>query len=383
MTKRNALTQLKARSLPEGKYADGQGLWLVKSRSDAGRWVLRLVVGGKRREMGLGRYPDVSIAEARESAGQARQVLRSGSDPIAERQKRAGREQCVTVADAVAGCFAARQAELKQDGAAGRWLSPLKMHILPAIGNEPIEAVDQHVLRRLLGPLWHEKPESARKALNRMNLTLRHAAALGLNVDLQAVLKTKALLGKQRHTVVHIPSLPYIEAPDFYRWLTGKDLIAAQALRFLILTVTRTSEVRFACFSEIDSGIWCIPAERTKAGKGHRVPLANEARAVLAEASRCRGGDLVFPSRSGRPLSDAALSRFMEREGFSARPHGFRATFRTWVEETTDTPFEVKESVLGHQVDGDVVRAYQRSDRLEKRRNLMEAWSAFLISRSA
>ncbi len=381
MTKSNVLTHLKAQNLGEGKYADGQGLWLVKTKKEAGRWVLRLVVNGRRREMGLGRFPDVSIAEARETAAEARRTLRHGLDPVAERQKcRQRDERRLTVADAVEGCFRARQAELKGDGKAGRWLSPLTTHVLPMIGTEPIESVDQHVLKRILAPLWHEKPEAAKKALNRMNLTLQYAAALGLSVDLQATMKTRALLGKQRHTVVHIPSLPYEEAPAFYRWLCTKDVTAAVALRFLILTVTRTSEVRFATFAEIDGAVWHIPTGKTKSGTEHRVPLSQEALAVLRDVHRSSDQELLFSSRQGNPLSDAALSRFMQREGFSARPHGFRATFRTWVEETTDTPFEVKESALGHQVDGGVVRAYQRSDRLEKRRALMDAWALFLTS---
>lgn len=380
MTNRHAITQLKARSLGKGKYADGQGLWLVKTEKDAGKWILRIVVDGKRREMGLGRWPDVSIAEAREKAEEARRTLRNGRDPIAERTKLKRQANRLTVAEAVQGCFAARQAELKGDGQAGRWLSPLSVHVLPKIGTKLIEDIDQHDLRAILEPLWHEKPEAARKALNRMGLTLEHAAALGLDVDLQAVMKTRALLGKQRHTVRHIPSLPYPEAPVFYRWLSGKSLVSALALRFLMLTATRTSEVRFVTFAEIDGDVWRIPPERTKGGREHRVPLSGEALSVMEQAKRSESQELLFPTKRGRPLSDAAMSRFMEREGMQARPHGFRATFRTWVEEMTETPYEIKESALGHKVDGETVRAYQRSDRLEKRRRLMDAWCRYLTS---
>ncbi len=378
MTKRHAISQLKARSFQKGKYADGQGLWLVKSQKDAGKWILRIVVDGKRREMGLGRWPDVSIAEVRERASEARRTLRDGVDPIAKREKQQLRANRLTVAQAVQGCFTARQAELKRDGHAGRWLSPLSVHVLPKIGKEPIEEIDQHDLKRVLGPIWHTKPDTARKAMNRMSLTLKHAAALGLDVDLQAVMKAQALLGKQRHTVKHIPSLPYAEAPDFYRWLCGKRLVSARALRFLILTATRTGELRFATFSEIKGNVWHIAVERTKSGKEHRVPLSEEALAVLSQARQSPEQELLFPTNRGRAMSDATLSRFMERAGYEARPHGFRATFRTWVEEMTDTPFEVKESALGHQVDGEIVRAYQRSDRLEKRCLLMEAWARYL-----
>lgn len=249
---------MKAKNLDKGKYADGRGLWLVKSRKDAGKWILRIVVDGKRREMGLGSWPDVSIAEARESASVARKKLRQGTDPIQDRRTQRLRSNRLTVADAVQGCFEARQAELKGDGNAGRWMSPLSVHVLPKIGNLAIEDVDQHELKRVMEPIWHEKPDTARKAMNRMNLTLKHAAALGLEVDLQAVMKAQALLGKRRHEVKHIPSLPHQDAPAFYNWLCEKPLVSALALRFLILTVARTSEVRFATTAEAASRRRCI-----------------------------------------------------------------------------------------------------------------------------
>lgn len=152
------------------------------------------------------------------------------------------REERLSVAEAIERCFAARQAELKNDGQAERWLSPLSVHIVPKIGTTPIEDVDQHVLKKVLEPIWHMKPDTARKAMNRMNLTLKHAAALGLDVDLQAVMKAQALLGKRRHETKHIPSLLYQETPKFYRWLCAEDFGSALALRFLILTVARTTD---------------------------------------------------------------------------------------------------------------------------------------------
>ncbi len=257
MTVHNVLTQMKAKSLGRGKYADGQGLWLVKSRKEAGKWMLRLVVNGKRREMGLGRWPDVTIAEARERASLARRRLRDGVDPVQERQQQRRKVHRLTVAEAVQGCFEARQAELKDDGKAGRWLSPLKLHVLPKLGKLAIEDLDQHEIKRVLEPIWHTKSDTARKSMNRLNLTLKHAAALGLEVDLQATMKAQALLGKRRHVEKHIPSLPYPEAPKFYRWLCQKSsLTSVLALRFLIVTVARTSEVRFATFDEIDNEVW-------------------------------------------------------------------------------------------------------------------------------
>lgn len=382
--KTHALTHLKAKKLSVGKHADGHGLWLCKSELNAGKWIVRLAVGGRRREMGLGRWPDVSISEARQLAADARKQVRAGVDPIEERAKRKFQPKRLTIKEAIDGCFTAKQAELKGDGKSGRWLSPLSVHIIPKIGQRAIEDLDQHLLVDVLKPLWHEKPEVARKVMNRLNLTLKHAAALGLDVDLQATMKARALLGKQRHEVQHIPSLPYAEAPAFYQSLSARDLPSCLALRFLMLTVARTSEVRFATHSELQNGIWIIPAERTKTGtktkREHRVPLVEEALQVIELSKQSDEQSLLFLSPTGKPLSDAAMAAYMKREGFTARPHGFRATFRTWVEECTDTPYEVKEACLGHVVDGETVRAYQRSDRLQKRASLLDEWVAFLTS---
>ncbi|MBO9714264.1 site-specific integrase [Sphingomonas sp.] len=376
--KYNVLTQLKAKNAPEGSYGDGQGLWLVKSERARGKWVLRVFVSGRRREMGLGRWPDVSIAEAREKAAEARKLSRGLEDPIEVRRKAKRGVRRLTVKEAIEGCFEARKAELKGDGKAGRWMSPLETHVIPKIGTHAIEDLDQHVLRDLLAPLWHEKPEAAAKALNRVNLAVKHAAALGLSVDMQACMKARALLGKQRHTTEHIPSLPYADAPAFYKWLLTVEGVSALALRFLILTCARTSEVRLATFDEIDGAIWTLPAERTKTGIERRVPLVGEALAV-AEECRKKSKHHLFPAYKGQPLSDAAMATLMKRQGYDARPHGFRSTFRTWCEEQTDAAFAVKEAVLGHVVDTGVVGAYQRSDRLEKRRNLLENWQNFLL----
>ena len=374
----NALGQLRARNLGPGKFPDGQGLWLVKRSRDAGKWILRLSIAGKRREMGLGCWPDVSIVEARERAAEARKALRFGLDPIAEREKVRFKPHRLTLAEAITSCFEARKAELKRDGDAGRWMSPLKTHIIPKIGELPVEDVDQHALKRVLGPLWHTKTEAAEKALQRINLTVKHAAALGLDVDLQATMKARALLGKQRHSVTHIPSMPYTDAPAFYQWLKTQDGVAALALRFLMLTLARTSEVRLATFSEIDGDVWTLPPDRTKTGREHRIPLTEEAAKIVKLCRDLTPNEHLFPAYKGKPISDMAMSVLMKREGQEARPHGFRATFRTWAEECTDASFEVKEAVLGHAVDVGVVGAYQRSDRIGKRLEIMSMWHTHL-----
>lgn len=226
----NCLTQLAARSAVAGRHSDGQGLWLMKSNKERGKWVLRYFVAGRRREMGLGRWPDVSIAEAREKASEARRLTRSQLDPIDERRKAKRVVRRLTVKEAIDRCFEARKAELKGEGKSGRWMSPLSVHVIPKIGNHAIEDVDQRALKNLLEPLWHTKPEVATKALNRLNLTLRHAAALGLSVDLQACMKTRALLGKQRHVTEHIPPLAYSDTPAFLAPPHGRGICTGAAL---------------------------------------------------------------------------------------------------------------------------------------------------------
>ncbi|MEM1050626.1 MAG: integrase arm-type DNA-binding domain-containing protein [Pseudomonadota bacterium] len=370
---------MRAKNLEAGKHADGQGLWLIKRSKGAGKWIVRLVIRGKRREMGLGPWPDVSIAEARERAAEARKAVRDGLDPIVERAKQRQAAKVVTLAEAARGCFEAKKAELKNANAVKRWLGLLENHVLPKIGNIPVEDIDQHMIKKTLEPLWHSKAETARKSLGHIGQTLKYAAALGLEVDLQATMKARALLGKQRHKTEHIPAMPYADAPKFYRWLCEQDHTAALALRFLTLTAARTSEVRLATFNEIEDSVWTLTPERTKTGREHRVPLTGEALAIVGLAKDRSPNDFLFPALRGKPISDMAMSTFMKREGYEARPHGFRTTFRTWAEEMTDAAFEVKEAALGHAVDTGVIRAYQRSDRLEKRRQLMINWTEHLL----
>lgn len=374
----NALNPMKTRDLSAGKYADGQGLWLIKRSKRAGKWIVRLTIAGKRREMGLGAWPDVSLAEARERAAAARKQVRDGDDPLEDRKVARKQTKRLTVREAIQGCFDARQAQLKGEGKAGRWLSPLTTHIIPAIGHVAIEDIDQHVLKKTLEPIWHEKPDSARKAFNRINLTLKHAAALGLDVDLQATMKARALLGKQRHEAQNIPSMPYREAPAYYRALCDQTYMSCFALRFLMLTAARTGEIRFAQQTDLQGSVLTIPADRTKTGAEHRIPLTKEALKTIKSAQLLPDQELLFPSPANKPMSDATFARYMERDGLRYRPHGFRATFRTWAEEQTDAEYEVKETALGHKVGSNVERAYQRSDLLEKRRKLLLQWSRFL-----
>ena len=205
----NRLSASTLKSAPVGKHADGGGLWLVKRPDGGAQWVQRVTPHGRRREMGLGAYPDVSLKEAREAATHNRALVRQGLDPIKERERlrREAARNIHMLTDIALDAFESRKAELKGDGIAGSWFSPLKLHILPRLGKVPVADIDQQDIRDTLSPIWHTKAATATKAINRLNIVMRHAAALGLDVDLQAVEKAKALLSKQRHTVTNVPSV--------------------------------------------------------------------------------------------------------------------------------------------------------------------------------
>jgi len=373
----NKLTAAEIKHSRPGKYCDGGGLWFVVRPDGGGQWVLRVTVHGRRREMGLGSFPEISLKQAREAAMEWRTVARGGQDPIKERrrQKREADKLDHTVASIARDAFEARKAELKGDGKAGRWFTPIELHVLPKIGQVPVQELDQRDIRDALAPIWHEKADTARKAMNRLGIVLRHAAALGLDVDIQATDKAKALLGKSRHKPRHVPSIHWSEAPSFYASLSDGS-ITHLALRLLILTAARSSEIRFCNLSEIDEDVWTIPAERMKAGKEHRIPLSSAALEIIEQAKPFSQDGYLFPNVTRRGvLSDATMSRMMKRRGLEARPHGFRSTFRTWCAEATDTPREVAETCLAHLSGGAVERAYRRTDFLQQRRELMELWA--------
>ena len=202
----NRLAPSFLRKAPPGKYCDGAGLWLVVREDGGAQWVLRVTAHGRRREMGLGGYPALGLAEARRQAERWRDVAKAGRDPVKEREAdaRAARREVISLAVLTADAFEARKAELKGDGTAGRWLSPLTLHVLPKLGKVPVTDIDQRDIRDTLAPLWHAKADTARKALNRLSIVMRHAAALGFDVDLQAPEKARALLGKSRHVSRHV-----------------------------------------------------------------------------------------------------------------------------------------------------------------------------------
>ena len=380
MRAKNKLTAGFLRTAPVGKHGDGGGLWLVKRADGGAQWVLRVMVQGRRREMGLGGFPSLGLAEARKAAEHWRAVAKAGRDPVKQREAeaRAARREDISLAVLTADAFESRKAELKGDGAAGRWLSPLERHVLPKLGRVPITDLDQRDIRDTLAPIWHTKSETAAKALGRLSIVLRHAAALGLDVDLQATDKAKALLGKSRHEPKHIPAMPWADVPGFYASLE-EPTPTHLALRLLILTGVRSNPLRTLRLEQIERDVWTIPGEGMKGRRGatdaFRVPLSREALRIIDLARPHARNGFLFPNTRGGVISDMTLSRHMQRRGLEARPHGFRTSLRTWLAEATDAPHEVAEAMLGHATDSGVVRAYRRTDFLEQRRALAERWA--------
>lgn len=376
----NKLSAPKVRTCAPGKYSDGGGLWLVKREDGGGQWVLRVTIHGRRREMGLGSVVEVSLKEARESAEKWRSKVRENQDPIKERERerRDAARNLHVLSDVANDAFESRKAELKGDGVAGRWFSPLRLYVLPKLGKVPVADIDQNDIRDVLQPIWHSKADTARKALNRLGICLKHGAALGLDVDLQATDKAQALLGRQRHKTKNVPSVPWQEVPAFYESLSDGS-ITHLALRLLILTGVRSGPLRFLTENQIAGDVWTIPGDAMKGRKDatadFRVPLSSVALEVLEQARPLARDGFMFPSQRKGVLSDATMSRLMERRGMEARPHGFRSSLRDWIAETTETSHDVAETCLGHTVGGSVERAYRRTDFLEQRRVLMERWA--------
>lgn len=394
-----------------GRHTDGDGLHLhVRAFGDAG-WVLRYRLHGRQRDLTLGGYPEVSLRDARAAAAEARTLLRQGVDPIRERQRRQdeAREAAShdrsfrAVAEALLDSRAAGWSNPKH---AWQWRQSLVTHAYPVLGTMPVAEITTPDVLRVLKPIWTKTPETASRLRGRIEAVLDYARAHGWRTgenaarwrgNLAELLPRPDRIAKVRHH----PALPWAQVPALMAALAQRQGMAALALRFAILTAARTGEVRGLRWRELDLAgrLWTVPAERMKMREPHRVPLSEVALAVLAEVRPLgmKPDALVFPGgRAGRPLSDMALAmllrgmatdglapgeppRWRDAEGRIVVPHGFRSSFRDWCGETRPEGREVAERALAHVVRG-VEGAYARSDLLERRRPLMEAWGAWCVS---
>lgn len=363
-----------------GKLSDGGGLFVVMNGPGKGKFIFRYSWQNRRPEMGLGTYPETTLKEARKRASHWRSIRAAGRDPIAvkEEERRARTAVIPTLHDMFEETFEKKKATLKEGGKAGRWESPLRLHILPKLGTYPVTEITQLDLERVLKPIWQNKPDVARKALNRVKQTLDHAAAKGFVVDMQLALKAKALLGEQRIVRKHHESMPWPEVPAFYQALGNSP--AELALRFMILTGLRTKSVRYALKEHrLEDTLLALPGELMKNGKPFKSPLSKEAVKVLDLAAQFKGNKFLFPGRSKQGcLSENTIGKLMKARGLTFTPHGFRSSLRNWLGEETDAPWHICELMLSHVIGNAASQAYERTEYLEQRRALLERWAQFL-----
>lgn len=379
----NRLNTPAIKAAKPGRHADGNGLYLEVDASGAKRWILRTVVRGRRRDIGLGGLRYVGLAEAREAARRLRKIAREGGDPIAERDK--DKRSSVTFEAAARKVHAAHIVGVNRNPKANaQWLATLETYVFPKMGKRPAAAVDQADILRALGPIWIAKPETARRVKQRIRTVLDWARANGMGDGAHPVDGIERALPRQTDQDKHHAALPYAELPSLWQRLVAANGFGVLALRFLILTAARSGEVRGATWDEInlEDRVWTVPADRMKAGREHRVPLTEAVCAILSEAQSLTlrpDEPFVFQStRAGKQMSDMTITAVLRRLDVDATVHGFRSTFRDWAEEATNFPHEVKEAALAHTVKSKVERAYRRTDLFERRQRLMREWADFV-----
>ena len=365
-----------------GRYCDGNGLYLLVTPTGSRCWVQRLAIRGRRRELGLGGFPLVSLAEAREKAFTNRKLAREGGDPLAERRTA---QAVPTVKEATGKVIEMHRKGWKPGGKSeAQWRASLTEYVFPSLGRLLVSDVSTADVMGVLTPIWHEKPETARRVRQRIGAIMKWSVAQGYRQDNPAGDAIGAALPRHNSLKKHFPAIPHSEVADALEKVrnSAASLSAKLAFEFLVLTACRSGEVRLARWEEIDlaNGIWTIPADRMKVKRAHRVPLPSRVLEVLRDAHMLADASgLVFPgTKYGKPLSDATLSKLLRELGIAAVPHGFRSSFRDWAAECTDAPRFVMESALAHVVKDKAEAAYARSDLFERRRELMENWARYL-----
>ncbi len=367
-----------------GRHADGGNLYLNVTATGAKSWVFMFKRDGKQREMGLGSVRSVSLAEARKLAGKARDHLHEGKDPLAERSRPAA---VVMTFGACADAFIeAKQSGWRNDKHRAQWRMTLTTYAADLRGKPVHEILSEDVLR-VLKPIWQATPETASRLRGRIEAVLDYAKTRGFRTgenpaawrgNLKHVLPDRSALSRGHHEAMAID-----DVPAFMTELRAASGLSARALEFTILTAARSGEVLGAQWGEFnaDLTVWTIPAIRMKAGKEHRVPLPSSAAAILRDLQAVRldrYGEVVFPGqKAGLPLSNMAMEMTLRRLKRPVTVHGFRSSFRDWASERTNFPSEVCEKALAHTIVSKVEAAYRRSDLLDKRRPLMDAWAAF------
>ena len=386
------LTDKKIKSITTpNRYPDGNNLYLNVSRSLRKSWTCRVrVSGGHVRDIGLGAYPAVSLKEARQKRDVVALDAANGLDPLSERkaaEAEVARLQSMTFKKAALACFEMKQAEWKNGKHQDQWINTLTTYAFPIIGSMPVADIEARHVVQCLKPIWLTKKETAKRVRQRIDTVMRWAKAMGYRTgDNPAALEgnLEYLLPAQKQQVTHHPALQYEALPSFWKQLEEVQTASADALRFLILTASRSGEVREATWDEVDfeNALWSLPAARMKASKPHRVPLCDEAVRLLEKRRQLCSGQYVFEGqRAGNPISDMAMLSLMRKRfpQINAVPHGFRSTFRDWAENQS-YPHRAVEYCLAHTVRNKTEAAYQRDDLLSIRRKIMTDYGSMTIN---
>lgn len=384
---------------------------LMQITPNGGRtWLLRVTIGGRRREIGLGGFPDVTLAQARDRAREAKDQIRRGIDPVEERRAarsalEAARRRGLTFSDAVDRYLDAKLEGFKNAKHRDQWRNTLQTYAVPEMGKLLVDEIAVQDVLRVLEPIWADKTETASRLRGRIESVLSWATVAGHRTgdnparwsgNLKELLPAPSKVKREENH----PAVQIDDAPRWFSEIRKREGMGSRAVEFTALTAARSREVRGALWEEIDlaKGLWTIPAARMKMDKEHRIALSAEAVALLEALPRMEGNPLVFPAPRGGEMSDMTLSATMKRvhaadveaggKGFVDRvnkrpavPHGLRSTFRDWVAERTHFPGDMAEVALAHKVGNAVEASYRRGDMIEKRRAMMAAWAEFLTGK--
>ncbi len=379
------------RKTKEGLHAVGgvAGLHLQVTSTGARSWILRAVVGSKRRDIGLGGFPDVSLKQARDKAREDRELISKGLDPITERKAARNaliisQAKDVRFDHAAKQCHTSKKTEFTSKKHSQDWINSLERYAFPLIGSLLVADIELPHVMKVLEPIWHTKTETATRVRQRLESVLTWATVSGYRKgdnparwdgNLKEVLATPSKIKKVKHHA----ALPWQQVPEFMQQLRKREGMGARALEFSILTAGRSGEIRFATWDEIDldEKLWTIPAERMKAGKNHKVPLSADALRILKALPRIDDSSQVFTAPRGGVLSDMSISAVLRRMKLEAVPHGFRSSFKDWARSNTAYADEVSELALAHVNNDSTRAAYARDELLPKRTRLMRDWSTF------
>ncbi|MCR9279978.1 MAG: integrase arm-type DNA-binding domain-containing protein [Pseudomonadaceae bacterium] len=389
---------IKAKGLAPGMYADGASLYLQVTKQGGKSWIFRYrsrAKGGKLADMGLGAYPEVTLANARDKAADQRELIRDGRDPLLERNERKAllaqrakeakiaSQRQIAFTDAAERYITAHEPSWKNAKHADQWRNTLATYAYARLGSKEVSSIETADIVKTLEPIWYTKTETASRVRGRIEAVLDWATALGHRTgDNPARWRNHLsnILPKPQNVrqTEHHPAVPTERIYAVVQELRRQSTQGAKALEFLILTATRLGETQGARWAEFEGDTWVIPAERMKSQREHRVPLTRRALRILELQPRL--GDFVFPgTRYDRPISDGSIRAALRKAGErNATVHGFRSSFRDWVSERTNTPNETAELALAHTIRDKTEAAYRRGDQLEKRRVLMRKWAKFV-----